>query len=57
MPAYRCFFLDSADRIFAIDSIECETETRVPAHADAVLAASGHSGMEVWDCDWSNNPT
>ena len=50
MRAYRCFFVDSANHIFANDLIECETEIEVPACADRLLAARGCHSIEVWDC-------
>jgi hypothetical protein len=52
MPAYRCFFLDPAGRIFGSDDlIECETDTQAQACADRLLATRGFPGVEVWDCE------
>ena len=52
MPSYRCFFLDSAGRIFGRDDlIECATDTQAQARADVLLAANGCPGIEVWDCE------
>ena len=49
MPTYRCFFLDSADRVVATDWIACDTDSEAEARADVLLSGSGYPGIEVWD--------
>jgi hypothetical protein len=49
VPVYRCYYLDSADRVAATDVIHCDTDAQARARADRLLAASDHPGIEVWD--------
>jgi hypothetical protein len=49
MSVYRFYYLDSANRIAAADVGYCDTDAEAQARADKLLAASGHSGIEVWD--------
>jgi hypothetical protein len=51
MSIYRCYYLDSADRIASADVIYCDTDAEARSRADALLAASGYAGIEVWDRD------
>jgi len=46
---YRCYFLDSSDRVAATDLIECHTDVQAQALADIRLAAGDYPGIEVWD--------
>ena len=49
VAVYRCYYLDSADRVTSADVIYCDTDAHARSRADALLAASGHPGIEVWD--------
>ena len=49
MAVYRLYYLDSADRVAAVDVIHCGTEAEARSRADKLLAASNHHGIEVWD--------
>jgi hypothetical protein len=49
LTVYRLYYLDSADRIAAADVIYCDADAEAQARADKLLAASNHSGIEVWD--------
>jgi hypothetical protein len=51
VAVYRCFYLDSADRIASTDVIHCDTDAEARSRADVLLAASGYSCIEVWDRD------
>ena len=51
MAIYRCYYLDFADRIASTDVIHCDTDAQGRSRADALLAASSYSSMEVWDRD------
>ena len=46
---YRCYFLDTGDRVAATDLIECHTDVQAQALADIRLAAGDYPGIEVWD--------
>jgi hypothetical protein len=49
VPVYRFYYLDSADRVAATEVIHCDTDAQAQARADRLLAATDHSGIEVWD--------
>ena len=49
MAVYRCYYLDSADRIASTDVIHCDTDAQARSRADILLAASGYPSIEVWD--------
>jgi hypothetical protein len=51
VPVYRCYFLDSADRVAATDLIACDTDAEAQARADIRLEAGDYPGIEVWDRD------
>jgi hypothetical protein len=41
--------MDSADRVVAVDVIHCDTDAEARVKADALLAASNHVALELWD--------
>jgi hypothetical protein len=49
VPYYRCYYLDSADRVASTDVIACDTDSQAQARADILLIACGYAGIEVWD--------
>jgi hypothetical protein len=51
MSIYRFYYLGSADRVVAADVFHCDTDVEARSRADALLAASGYAGIEVWDRD------
>jgi hypothetical protein len=51
VAVYRCYYLDSADRIASTDVIHCDTDAQARSRADILLAAGGYSCIEVWDRD------
>ena len=46
--SYRCYFLDFTNRVAASQAMHCEDDSEVQALADALLAGSIHTGIEVW---------
>ena len=50
MPAYRCFFLDAADRISAAKDFASENDWTAIADAKRLFAdvADRYGGAEVW---------
>jgi hypothetical protein len=49
VSVYRCYYTDYADRVVAVDVIHCDTDAEARVKADALLAASGHAAVEIWD--------
>ena len=45
---YRCYLIE-ADRIAAINVIECESQADAVLEADRLLAASPCTSAEIWD--------
>ena len=41
MSIYRCYYLDSADRIASTDVIYCDTDAEARSRADALLGKDG----------------
>jgi len=48
MSEYHCFFLDAADRVAATVTIRCWNDTEAQTRADKILAATDHTGVEIW---------
>ena len=51
VPFYRCFYLDSADRIASTGAIECDTDAEARARADILLRSGRYPGIEIWHRD------
>ena len=49
MSIYRCYYMNSAGRVAAVNVIHCDTDGEARARADALLAASDHAALELWD--------
>lgn len=51
MPSYRCYFLDSEDRVAATDLIACDADVQAQPRADILLFDCGYPGIEIWERD------
>ena len=49
MPTYRCYFLNKADVIVAVEEIQCASEEDVRAAALRLLGERPGYAVEVWD--------
>ncbi|HKW52713.1 MAG TPA: hypothetical protein VJO12_03415 [Stellaceae bacterium] len=49
MPTYRCYFLNKADVIVAVEEIECAGEEEVRETARRLLRERLGYAVEVWD--------
>ena len=52
MPNYRVYFLDTANHVMATELIDCDTDAHAQERAGKLLAASEHTGIELWDGPW-----
>ena len=50
MPTYRCYFLNKADVIVAVEEIQCAGEEDVRQTAIRLLRERPGYAVEVWDC-------
>jgi hypothetical protein len=49
MPTYRCYFLNKADAIVAVEEIECACEDDARQAALRLLHERPGYAVEVWD--------
>jgi len=49
MPIYRCYFLNKADAIVAVEEIECAGEEDARQAALRLLRERPSYAVEVWD--------
>jgi hypothetical protein len=49
MPTYRCYFLNKADVIVAVEEIQCVSEEDVRDAALRLLRERPGYAVEVWD--------
>ena len=52
MPNYRCYFLDTGNHVAATQLVVGENDAQARTRADALLTASFHAGIEIWDGPW-----
>ena len=52
MHPYRCYLLDAACHIAAVEIIECADDGEAERRGEEVLVAHPeYAGVEVWDCN------
>ena len=49
---YRYYFFDADNHVVTTGLLVCTTDADAQAHADRMLGASDHTGIEVWDGPW-----
>lgn len=48
MPTYHCLFIDLADHVGKVETMECSDDSVAQTQADGLLARYASDAVEIW---------